>query len=79
MTVLEKITYEPSPTDPAGKTVFRQTAEMQARVCRWKSVGDKLESWSVERFKANAALGRQGFEHVLQALREQREQQSTVP
>ncbi|KAG9047291.1 hypothetical protein FS837_002599 [Tulasnella sp. UAMH 9824] len=74
MTVLEHITYEPSPVNPLSKTLFRQTAEIQARMGKWKSLGDKLESWSAERFRSNAALGRQGFEHVLRVLCEGQEQ-----
>lgn len=73
MTVLEKITYEPSSTNPT-QTIFKQTAEIQARMGKWKSLGDRLESWSVERFSSNAALGRQGFEHVLRMLGEQQGQ-----
>lgn len=74
MTVLEHITYEPSPSNPLSKTLFRQTAEIQARMMKWKSLGDKLESWSAERFRSNAVLGRQGFEHVLRMLCEGQEQ-----
>ncbi|KAG8888118.1 hypothetical protein FRB98_008384 [Tulasnella sp. 332] len=74
ITVLETISYEPSATHPTSKTDFRQTAEIQSRMS-WKTIGDRLEMWSVDRFSANAALGRLGFEHVLRSLREQREGQ----
>ncbi|KAG8904526.1 hypothetical protein FRB99_001609 [Tulasnella sp. 403] len=74
MTVLEKISYEPCATNPTTQTVFKQTAEIRARMGKWKSLGDRLETWSAERFSVNAALGRQGFEHVLRALCERREQ-----
>jgi len=74
MTVLEQITYEPSKTNPSTHTQFKQTAEIQARMGKWKSLSDRLESWSVERFQTNAQLGRQGFEHVLRALCEQQQQ-----
>ena len=71
ITVLEKITYSPLPSNPLEKTMFKQTAEIQARMGTWKAISDRLESWSVDRFQSNAALGRQGFEHVLRSLREQ--------
>jgi len=74
ITVLETITYEPSASHPTSKTDFRQTAEIQSRMS-WKTIGDRLEMWSVDRFSANAALGRLGFEHVLRSLRDQRQEQ----
>ncbi len=73
ITVLETLSYEPSPTDPS-KTLFRQTAEIQSRMS-WKSVGDRLEAWCIDRFTSNAALGRLGFEHVLRSLRERSEEE----
>lgn len=74
MTVLEQITYEPSPTHRATSTVFRQTAEIQARPVGliWKSVGDRLEQWSAQRFGDNARNGREGFENVLRVLWERK-------
>ena len=72
ITVLEQITYEPSQTSPLSRTSFRQTAEIQARLGLWKTVSDRLESWSVERFTSNAQKGREGFEGVLRALWERR-------
>lgn len=75
ITVLETLSYEPAPSDTAAsKTLFRQTAEIQSRMS-WKSVGDRLEAWCVDRFSTNAALGRLGFEHVLRSLREPSEEE----
>jgi hypothetical protein len=34
----------------------------------WRSMSDKLETWMTERFGQNAALGRMGFEGVLDRL-----------
>lgn len=72
ITVLETISYTPSKSDPANKTDFRQTAEIQSRMS-WKTVGDRLEAFSVDRFSKNAASGRLGFEYVLTSLCERRE------
>ncbi|KDQ20417.1 hypothetical protein BOTBODRAFT_100826 [Botryobasidium botryosum FD-172 SS1] len=74
MTVLEQITYEPSPADRASRTQFRQTAEIQARPMGliWKAVGERLEAWSAQRFGDNARNGREGFENVLRVLWERK-------
>jgi len=74
ITVLETLSYEPASSDAPSKTLFRQTAEIQSRMS-WKSVGDRLEAWCVDRFSTNAALGRLGFEHVLRSLRERSEEE----
>jgi PRELI-like family len=67
VTCLERIHYTPHPTLPE-KTIFSQTAEIQTRVRYWRSMSDKLETWMTERFGQNAALGRLGFEFVLERL-----------
>ncbi|KAK9452025.1 PRELI-like family-domain-containing protein [Limtongia smithiae] len=71
LSVQETVSYFPDPNN-TNKTVFDQTARIEAyasiqRLC------NKIEDWSVERFRQNAALGRQGFESVLKKLA------STVP
>lgn len=68
LTVLESIAYVPSATAPTTETTFTQTAEIQARGNLWKSVGEKLEIASLQRFVANAASGKKGFEDVLHRL-----------
>jgi len=68
MTVVEKITYVPSIAFPKTRTTFRQSAEIQARPKLWKSVGDKIELLSLDRFKQNAIRGKEGFEGVLSKL-----------
>ncbi|CAE6515321.1 unnamed protein product [Rhizoctonia solani] len=76
VTVLENIVYEPA-RGPDGRahTQFSQTAEIQARMAIWRSVGERLEKFSVDRFGQNAQLGREGFEGVLRMLLEQKQAQ----
>ncbi|CAE6463760.1 unnamed protein product [Rhizoctonia solani] len=76
VTVLENIVYEPT-RGPDGRvqTQFTQTAEIQARMAIWRSVGERLEKFSVDRFGQNAQLGREGFEGVLRMLLEQKQAQ----
>jgi hypothetical protein len=76
VTILECISYEPSPSDPNTRTVFRQTAEIQARMSVWKSVGNQLEKFCSQRFGDNAKLGRDGLEHTLRLLWERQRQQA---
>ncbi|EJU00860.1 MSF1-domain-containing protein [Dacryopinax primogenitus] len=68
MTVVEKITYVPSTSFPHTRTHFHQTAEIQARTKLWKTVGQKIEQMSLDRFKQNAIRGKEGFEGVLRTL-----------
>ncbi|CAE6359311.1 unnamed protein product [Rhizoctonia solani] len=76
VTVLENIVYEPlRGTDGQMQTQFTQTAEIQARMAIWRSVGERLEKFSVDRFGQNAQLGREGFEGVLGMLLEQKQAQ----
>ncbi|CED82042.1 Predicted member of the intramitochondrial sorting protein family [Phaffia rhodozyma] len=77
LTVLESITYSPSHSSPKSSTLFSQTAEISARGSLWKSVADKLETVSLERFVANAALGKEGFEGVLSKLWEKKDTESS--
>ena len=74
VTVLENIVYEPV-RGPNGlsQTQFTQTAEIQARMAIWRSLGERLEKFSVDRFGQNAQLGREGFEGVLRMLLEQKQ------
>ncbi|KAL5636011.1 hypothetical protein ACGC1H_004727 [Rhizoctonia solani] len=76
VTVLENIVYEPvRGPDGRMRTQFTQTAEIQARMAIWRSVGERLEKFSVDRFGQNAQLGREGFESVLGMLLEQKQAQ----
>jgi hypothetical protein len=72
MRVLERITYSPCPQQPTQRTLFSQTAEIQARVPFWAKLGESLEKFSVERFGQNAESGRIGFDYVLRTLWEAR-------
>lgn len=71
-TCYENIRYSPT-TD--GRTMFHQTAEIQARMALWRSAADKLENWLVQRFEQNAHLGKVGFTDVLRRLWEAKQQQ----
>jgi hypothetical protein len=76
VTVLENIVYEPTRgLDGQVQTQFSQTAEIQARMAIWRSLGERLEKFSVDRFGQNAQLGREGFEGVLRMLVEQKQTQ----
>lgn len=63
--VQETVRYTPDAENPEARTQFSQEATFQAfatiqRLC------NKIEDWSLERFRQNAVLGRAGFETVLQ-------------
>jgi PRELI-like family len=77
LSVRETVTYQPSKTDPLGKTEFSQDAKITALCGGWQKMKAKIEDASVERFKENAKRGREGFEAVLEMSRrvfgEQRE------
>lgn len=76
MKVFETVRYSPHPEDPENRTLFEQEAQITAyasisRLC------NKMEEWSVQRFRDNAMKGKQGFDSVLQVFNEhwrQREQ-----
>ncbi|TDL28870.1 MSF1-domain-containing protein [Rickenella mellea] len=73
-TCYEQIHYLPSPTNPSTQTVFRQTAEIQARMAIWRSMSDRVENWLAERFEQNALRGKLGFSDVLRSLWDGKEQ-----
>ncbi len=61
--------YQSSSNDNKGKTDFRQEAKIIALCGGWQKIRTKIEEASVERFRENAARGREGFEMVLQMSR----------
>lgn len=63
----ETVKYTPDHDFPNGRTLFEQEAEITA-FSSWKSICNKIEDWSVERFGQNAMTGKKGFETVLSAL-----------
>jgi hypothetical protein len=69
LSVQEKVVYRPSPLD-ASKTVFEQEAKIIALCGGWQKIKSAIEDFSVERFKQNAAKGKEGFERVLAISRE---------
>ena len=73
-TCYERIRYSPNFAQP-NHTLFKQTAEVQARMTIWRSAADGLERWLVQRFEQNAQLGKLGFSDVLRQLWENHEQQ----
>ncbi|KAK9484557.1 PRELI-like family-domain-containing protein [Lipomyces starkeyi] len=66
LSVQETVVYSPDLADPS-KTIFDQTARIEA-YATFQRLCNKIEEWSVERFRQNAALGRLGFESVLKKL-----------
>lgn len=76
ISVQEKVQYTPG-AEP-GKTTFEQSAKIIALCGGWQKIKNTIEEFTVERFKQNAARGREGFERVLAISREvfaeQREQ-----
>ncbi|KAG8822549.1 hypothetical protein FRB91_007984 [Serendipita sp. 411] len=70
LTVLERISYRPCPMSPTQRTLFTQTAEIQARIAGWRPLQERFELWSLDMFNKNAQKGREGFEHVLRSLRQ---------
>jgi PRELI-like family len=61
----EKIVYSPA---SGGRTVFHQTAEIQARMTMWRTAADKFENWLAVRFEQNAQLGKVALTDVLRQL-----------
>lgn len=76
ISVQEKVVYRPSRI--IGCTTFEQSAKIIALCGGWQKVKNTIEEYTVERFRQNAAKGREGFERVLaisrEAFAEQREQ-----
>ncbi|KAK7204257.1 PRELI-like family-domain-containing protein [Myxozyma melibiosi] len=66
LSVNEICTYSPDTSD-FSKTVFNQVARIEA-YATFQRLCNKIEDWSVERFRQNAAIGKLGFESVLQKL-----------
>ncbi|GAV52891.1 hypothetical protein ZYGR_0AI01730 [Zygosaccharomyces rouxii] len=70
MKVFETVKYSPHPDDPQNKTLFNQEAQITAFVAINK-LCNKLEEFSVQRFRDNASKGKQGFDSVLEVFSEQ--------
>ncbi|KAK9463702.1 PRELI-like family-domain-containing protein [Lipomyces oligophaga] len=68
LSVNETCVYHPDAVD-ANKTIFRQTARIEA-YATFQRLCNKIEDWSVDRFRHNAAIGKVGFESVLRRLAE---------
>lgn len=68
ISVQETVIYRPAPR--AGVTVFEQHARVTALCGGWQKIKNGIEEFTVQRFKENAAKGRQGFERVLEISRE---------
>lgn len=66
----ETVIYQPSTTDGKSKTEFKQEAKIVALCGGWQKIKSKIEDASVERFRENAARGREGFEAVLEMSRQ---------
>lgn len=65
----ETVVYQPSTTNPNDKTEFQQQAKIVALCGGWQKIRTKIEEASIERFRENAARGREGFEMVLEMSR----------
>lgn len=65
----ETVVYQPSMSDAQGKTEFKQEAQIVALCGGWQKIRTKIEEASIERFRENAARGREGFEMVLEMSR----------
>ncbi|AQZ17301.1 UPS3 (YDR185C) and UPS2 (YLR168C) [Zygosaccharomyces parabailii] len=65
--VFETVKYSPHPVDPEHKTLFNQEAQITAYGAFTK-LCNKLEDFSVQRFRDNAMKGKQGFDSVLEAF-----------
>ena len=78
ISVRETVVYQPLQSAPDSKTQFKQDAKITALCGRWQKLKNSIEDASVERFRQNAATGKEGFESVLQmcslAFGEQREE-----
>lgn len=74
--VFETVKYSPHPEDPVNRTLFEQEAQITAYAAITK-ICNKMEEWSVQRFRDNAMKGKQGFDSVLEVFNDhwrQREQ-----
>ncbi|PHH62965.1 hypothetical protein CDD81_6390 [Ophiocordyceps australis] len=74
--VQEEVVYRPL---GAERTQFEQSARITALCGGWQRIKNSIEDTLVNRFKENAAKGREGFERVLEMSRkvfaEERERQ----
>lgn len=66
----ETVVYQPSATLNSQKTEFKQEAKIIAFCGGWQKIRNKIEESCVERFRENAARGREGFEMVLEMSRQ---------
>lgn len=69
LSVRETVTYRQSSLNPATTTEFHQEAKITALCGGWQKIKNKVEEASVERFRENAQIGREGFETVLEMSR----------
>lgn len=67
--VRETVVYRPSSAGPNTKTTFDQTAQIVALCGGWQKIKNRIEDFTVERFRQNAIKGREGFEAVLEMSR----------
>lgn len=67
--VRETVVYTPSPDDPTNKTRFEQHASVTAMCGGWAKIRERIEIFSIDRFRQNAERGRVGFEEVLETSR----------
>jgi len=65
----ETVIYQPSASN-SKKTEFVQEAKIIAFCGGWQKIRNKIEESCVERFRENAAKGREGFEMVLEMSRQ---------
>jgi PRELI-like family len=70
LSVRETVTYTPDPQAPNERTKFNQRAEITALCGGWQNIKNKIEQFTVERFKQNAQRGKEGFEMVLERARQ---------
>ncbi|GEQ70083.1 hypothetical protein JCM33374_g3759 [Metschnikowia sp. JCM 33374] len=77
LSVKETVTYTPDPSLENTRTIFEQEAEITA-FSSFKSICNKIEDWSVERFGQNASIGKKGFESVLHTLTEKWEESGVL-
>ncbi|KAF7194725.1 Protein UPS2, mitochondrial [Pseudocercospora fuligena] len=71
LSVQETVVYRPSIRDMGkSSTIFEQRAKIIAMCGGWQKIKSAIEDFSIERFKQNAARGKEGFERVLEISRE---------
>lgn len=66
----ETVVYQPADANSSSKTQFSQEAKIIALCGGWQKIRSKIEESCVERFRENAARGREGFEMVLEMSRQ---------